>query len=89
MNHYSIIDKEKIDFDYLDYKNDGLWRSYHLTAEGNTLAQLLENAEISEIASDGEVLDRYSLFECSGKKREAALSIIEREIINTCKRNEE
>ena len=47
----------------IDYQDSGIWRSYELSASGNTLEEMLEDATISEIDQDGETLDCYGIEE--------------------------
>lgn len=45
----------------IEYRDIPPWRSYRLTAQGETLNQLLESATISEVGQDGDDLKCYGL----------------------------
>lgn len=64
----------------IDYQDAGPWRSYQLTTYGETLAQLFENACISEIDQDGGTITDRDLFENSDEW-EIALKMIETELL--------
>ncbi len=44
-----------------EYQDVPPWRSYHLTAEGSSLTELLESATIAEVDQDGGDLRYYGL----------------------------
>lgn len=65
--------KYQIDTDLgIDYADCGPWRSYHLTTDGNTKAELIENATIAEVDQDGGELNDYGLKQCD-REVEAAV----------------
>lgn len=45
----------------LDYQDAGQWRSYSLETSGDTYAELIHNATISETDQDGGEIDCYDL----------------------------
>lgn len=61
----------------IDYADCGPWRSYHLTASGNTLAELVKDATVSEVGQDGEDFKCYDVLE-GNAPAEAALEYLEK-----------
>ena len=47
----------------ISFQDAGPWRSYELSARGNTLEEMLEDATISETDQDGGTIDCYGLNE--------------------------
>ena len=45
----------------ITFQDEGVWRSYHLYSEGETLLELIDNAYIAEIDQDGGELTNYSI----------------------------
>lgn len=66
----------------IDYADNGRWRSYQLYANGDSLAELIKEATISEIDQDGGEIRSYSLHDCSSEVFNAAIIIIENKVIN-------
>lgn len=60
------------------YEDCGPWRSYQLYSWGNTEAELIENAQISEIDQDGGDLDTYALEDAPAQIEKVCLRIIQR-----------
>ena len=60
----------------IDYRDAGPWRSYELTAGGDTQAELIEDATISETDQDGGELDCYGFEDASNEVQEAVLKLI-------------
>jgi len=58
--------KYNIDQDLgIEYRDCGKWRSYQLTAQGNTIEELIESATISEVDQDGGEITCYDIGEGS------------------------
>ncbi len=76
--YMSYISKYGIDTDLgVSYQDEGPWRSYQLTASGDTLEELLEDANIAEIDQDGGDLDFYPLEDASNEVEKQATKLIE------------
>lgn len=72
----------------VDYRDHGVWRSYELTAECNSLAELIDSAIISEIDQDGGEIDAYGIEFASQEVALAALRAIERVIGEVAKKEQ-
>lgn len=61
--------KTKYNISYCDlgvpFQDSGAFRSYELSASGDSLGELIEDATISEIDQDGGELNTYGYAECS------------------------
>ncbi len=69
--------KYNIDQDLgIEYADEGPWRSYQFTASGDSLLELVEDAQISEVDQDGGDLRCYGLDEATEKMRELAEKLI-------------
>jgi hypothetical protein len=64
----------------IEHRDSGPWRSYHLTAEGSTLEELLESAHIWEIDQDGGSLSDYPLDNCGTSMYDTCIDILRKEI---------
>lgn len=74
--------KYNIDTDLgIDYRDSGRWRSYQLYASGNSEAELMEDATISEIDQDGGDLATYGLEDASNEVHAACIREIARIIL--------
>jgi hypothetical protein len=58
------------------YEDSGPWRGYELYTHGESLFELLENAQISEVDQDGGELDCYALADAYGNVATAATCLI-------------
>lgn len=67
------ITNHKLDY---DYQEGSPWRSYHLESGGSTLAELIEEAVISEVDKEAVVLDCYGLSEAKRPIYDLALIIL-------------
>jgi hypothetical protein len=77
----SYISKYGIDTDVgVSYQDEGPWRSYQLTASGDSLEELLISAEIAEIDQDGGDLDLYSLEDAPNEVQDLSLELL-RELV--------
>ncbi len=60
--YFSYICKYGVDTNLdTDYQDEGPWRSYTLSAYGDSLEELIADACISEVDQDGGELNTYSL----------------------------
>lgn len=57
----------------VDWCDEGPWRSFHLTASGNTPLELIDDAVIEAIDQDGGTLGTYTIDEYSQDTEAAAL----------------
>lgn len=74
----SYISKYGIDTDVgISYQDEGPWRSYQLTASGDSLEELLADASISEIDQDGGDLDHYPLEDATNEIQDEATKLLE------------
>lgn len=74
--------KYNIDTDLnVDYRDSGRFRSYQLSAAGDSLEDLLEDITIAEVDQDGGELDCYGIEEASRDVQKAVYSFIEAEIV--------
>ena len=71
-----------IDLD-TEFADEGQWRSYQFTAEGESLQDLLESATVSETDQDGGEIDTYALEDARNDVIKEVYSVIE----NTIKRS--
>lgn len=63
------------------YQDSGPWRSYQLTASGNTFEELLEDATISEVDQDGGELNCYGLDDADTEVERETIKLI-KDIMN-------
>lgn len=73
-----VIDHADLEVDHAD---EGEWRSYHLSAQGNTLAELLADAHITEVDQDGGELNTYHLVDARDDVSLAAFHEIEETLV--------
>ena len=60
--------KYTIDTDLgIEYADTPPWRSYHLTASGNTIDDLYNDITVSEVDQDGGDIDCYGIEYCSSE----------------------
>lgn len=72
-----LPDKVSISTDIgVHYQDEPPWRSYYLETSGDTLIELIDNAQISEIDQDGDEIRTYELNEASNEVIKAAEKII-------------
>jgi hypothetical protein len=57
----------------VDHQDAGPWRSYELTASGDTFEELAKDATISEIDQDGGELNSYAVGDARPEVYNAAL----------------
>lgn len=76
--YMSYISKYGIDTDLgVSYQDIGPWRSYQLTAYGDSFNELLEDASISEIDQDGgELAGPYPLEDATNEVHEIAIQYL-------------
>lgn len=60
----------------IDFADEGPWRSYRLTAGGDSLTELLDSAEVEEIDQDGGTLDFYPIGDAPGEVERASERLI-------------
>ena len=63
----------------VDFADSGPWRSYALEASGNTLDELMNDAQIFETDQDGGSLNHYNLGDADNGVYQAAVKILEKE----------
>lgn len=61
---------------FADY---GPWRSHDLSTEGNSLRELIDNAQVFEVDQDGGELGNYPLSDMSVKDSDLGVLAITRE----------
>lgn len=59
-----MVDCENMD---IDYQDAGPWRSYEMTATGDTFEEMCEDATITEVDQDGGEIASYSISDASTK----------------------
>lgn len=64
----------------IQYQDIPPWRSYEVSAEGNTLEELLDECYISEIDQDGGELNTYHFTNGSNEAIKIIYNLIEQEI---------
>lgn len=65
--------KFQIDVDLnVAWQDAGVWRSYQLIAEGDSIDALVENAIIEEIDQDGGTLNHYGIEDASNEVSKTA-----------------
>lgn len=60
----------------IEWRDAGPFRSFNLSAQGETLSEMLEDATISEIDQDGGELDCYGLEDAPKDVEDAAFNLI-------------
>ena len=70
---YDLVIDEDLD---IPYRDSGTWRSYQLMTHGNTLQELLDNADVVEMDRDGDMIDWYHMDEGPGDIEEAGINLI-------------
>lgn len=70
-----VIENEELG---VDWQDAGPWRSFELGAEGECLANLLDDAGVAAIDQDGGEMYLDKLYDCSGEIVEAAEVLIAR-----------
>lgn len=60
----------------IDHRDSGPWRSYSISAGGNTIEELIEDATISETDQDGGELNFYSIDDASNEVGNVAMTLL-------------
>jgi hypothetical protein len=60
----------------IDFADEGMWRSYHIEASGDSLIEMIQNATVSEIDQDGGTIDAYGLVDASPQIENASLDVL-------------
>lgn len=71
-----LVDLDGADMEMSGTGSDDMWCGYNLTCEGNTLAECLENAGVSESDQDGGESDQKPLENCDAGVKAKAEAMI-------------
>ena len=73
-------EEKTIDTDLgIEYQDSGPWRSYRITASGNSVKEMIDDATVEEIDQDGGELDCYGLDDAPREVSDAAEKLIKKE----------
>ena len=70
--------KYSIDEDIgVEWADEGLWRSYQVIGQGDTLGELYGSLGIAEIGQDGDTIDYYEVNEATDEIIDATYATME------------